>query len=585
MTYPSFKDLKFNEQTMPAIEAMAEGIPGGFFIYHADGDEEFIFVNSKMHRLCGCSTEEEFRELTHNSFRGFVYEEDLEKTESSIWDQINAGAEAGPDAEGRAAGDIDIGEGSGNAAGAATGEDHVKYRVKTRDGRMLWIDDYGQLVHTEEFGDVFFVFVVDFSEAHSEEEAREQAHRDEIIEKNKMLEAALIKAEAASRAKTTFLFNMSHDIRTPMNAIIGFTDLLEKAINEPEKREDYLKKIHSSNKYLLDIINNVLEMARVESGKVTLQEVPWSTELLGNAIVSMFSDMLEKKQLSFVCETDDVEHKYFYCDPTRIKEICMNIVSNAVKYTPNGGAVTVKLRELATGERTQAGQASGRVTYEFKVSDTGIGISGDYLPHIFEEFTREKNTTESKVIGTGLGMSITKRLVDLMGGTIAVESELGKGSTFTVTISFREAQKSDLDEIHKSAEKFFSESFEGKRILLAEDNELNAEIAIEILKGVGLKAELAEDGAICVEKLKNSAPGYYDMILMDIQMPNMNGYTATKTIRSLDDTLKAGIPIYAMTANAFEEDKQDAAAAGMNGHLSKPIDIPLLMETLAKTLK
>lgn len=401
----------------------------------------------------------------------------------------------------------------------------------------------------------------------------EEKQREE--KQNKIIEEARVEAERANSAKTTFLFNMSHDIRTPMNAIIGFTDLLEKHQENPEKRADYLRKIQDSNKVLLSIINNVLEMARIEKGTLEAEESAWSAAQFNDTLYSVFQEMMLHKGIEFTRQID-VEHHYVFCDPIKLREVFINILSNAYKYTNPGGKVNMHLEEISSDRE-------GYARYRTTITDTGIGMSEEFLPHIFEEFSRENSLTDNKVEGTGLGMPIVKRLVDFMGGEIEVHSEKGVGTTFIVTISHKIADKSNLVE-HAGVE-LDPKLFQGKRILLAEDNELNAEIAIEILKEAGFEIERAEDGRVAVDMLNKADAHYYDLILMDIQMPNMNGYEATRTIRALADTDKANIPILAMTANAFEEDKREAMRAGMNGHLGKPINVNELMKALAGILK
>ena len=402
----------------------------------------------------------------------------------------------------------------------------------------------------------------------------QKEHLEEISVLNTELEWAKTQAEAASSAKTSFLFNMSHDIRTPMNAIMGFRDLLEKHIDEPERRADYLRKIKDASKVLLSIINNVLEMARIEKGTVVVEEVAWNARNFNDSLFNVFTEMMAEKNIEFIRDID-VKHEYLYCDPTKLREVFMNILSNAYKYTNPGGKVYMRLREKPS-------KKAGWVIYETTISDTGVGMSKEFLPHIFEEFSRENNTTANKVEGTGLGMPIVKRLVELMNGTIRVSSEKGVGTTFVVTLPHRIADKPEnVEPENVEADETV---FEGKRILLAEDNDLNAEIAEEILTSVGFLIERAEDGEACVEKIVSSDARYYDLVLMDIQMPNMDGYQATKAIRELADKEKADIPIIAMTANAFEEDRNKAVNMGMNGHIAKPIDVSELLKVLARVL-
>lgn len=389
------------------------------------------------------------------------------------------------------------------------------------------------------------------------------------------LEKSAQEARAANEAKTRFLFNMSHDIRTPMNAIIGFSELLEKHIDEKDKVLDYTEKIRSSSAFLLSLINYVLEMARIESGKAVLKEEPGDLCALMQTLSDVFEPSVQQKKLTCTYHTD-VEHPYIVSDRTKVREILLNVISNAIKYTPEGGHIAVSVKELPA-EKPKTGR------YTFTVQDDGIGMSEEYLPHIFEEFTREHTSTESKVIGTGLGLPIVKALVEWMHGSIDVQSKLGAGTTVTITLGFPLA-----DEAQKSVEEQDAEGdaaqLKGCRILLAEDNDLNAEIVVTILEESGLTVERTADGELCIEALKAHPAGYYDAILMDIQMPNMDGYQAAKLIRNLSDGRRA-IPIIAMTANAFDEDRQKALSVGMDAHLAKPVDVKRLFGTLRKVIR
>ena len=383
-------------------------------------------------------------------------------------------------------------------------------------------------------------------------------------------------ARSANEAKTRFLFNMSHDIRTPMNAIIGFSGLMEQNLDHKEKAKGYLKKIQASSNLLLTIINQVLEMARIESGTATLNLEPCNLSELFHSVNFVFESDVKKKGLHFQVDSK-VQHHYAFCDITKLQQIYLNIVSNAIKYTPADHAITVSVIEVPSHKENYA-------RYIFVCEDTGYGMSEEFLPHIFEEFTREHTTTENKISGTGLGLSIVKSMVDLMGGTIKVESIKGKGTKFTVDIALQIASKEDFAEEQVMTKEIVNNEMKHKRILLAEDNDLNAEIAIEILKSEGYLVEHASHGQQCIEMLQNASDGYFDLILMDIQMPFMNGYEACKEIRNMKDPQKANIPIIAMTANAFEEDKQMAMQSGMNDYVPKPMDMKILNPILQKYL-
>ena len=547
-------------------------------------------------------------------------------------------------------------------------------------------------------------------EMEQQKKEQEKKYQTQLEEQNRKLEIALQHEGAANRAKREFLFNMSHDIRTPMNAIIGFTSLAATHIDNREQVLDYLKKISTSSQHLLSLINDVLDMSRIESGKVKIEEKAVHLPDLVHDVRSIIQPNVAAKRLSLFIDTMDIEDEDIITDPLRLNQILLNILSNAIKFTPTGGMISIRIAQ-------KNGAPKGCVCYEFRIKDNGIGMSEEFQKHIFEEFSREESSTVSGIQGTGLGMSITKNIVDLMGGTIALTSEPGKGTEFIVTLCFtRSGQKAEpkqlpqleglralvadddtntclnvstmlskigmrpewtisgkeavirtkyaveqgdefsvyiidwlipdmngieivrqirkvignrcpiiiltaydwadiedearaagvtafcekplfLSELRRVlAEPFRAEpaskpaqptaaDLKGKKLLLVEDNELNREIALEILKEAGFVVDTAEDGAVAVQKIKQAAPGQYDLILMDIQMPNLDGYEATRQIRALPDARKASIPIFAMTANAFEEDRQNALAAGMNGHIAKPLDVPHLLRVLADALK
>lgn len=403
---------------------------------------------------------------------------------------------------------------------------------------------------------------------------------DDLIKKERMQEAKLkeayIVAENANKAKTDFLNNMSHDIRTPMNVILGYNELMKQYLTDPIL-VDYQNKIEQSGKLLLSIINNVLDMARIESGKMVVEERAEAIGLVVEEIESVFESSAQEKNIVFTTSVD-VDHTHVLCDGFKVREILMNLVGNAFKYTPDGGHIAIDVKELDCAR-------SGYVRIQTQIKDTGIGMSEDYLPTLFDSFSREYNTTIGKVSGTGLGMAIVKNLVDMMDGEICVKSKLGEGTCFTLTFEHRIADENSIEwnqELDVLDEKSI---LEGKRVLLVEDNELNAEIAMAILEQSGLVLDRVEDGLACVNRLSEVDADLYDLILMDIQMPNMNGYEATRRIRQFENVKKASIPILAMTANAFEEDKKMAMEAGMNGHISKPIDVNVLENQIINIFK
>ena len=393
-----------------------------------------------------------------------------------------------------------------------------------------------------------------------------------------MLEArkAQIQAEKANAAKSDFLFNMSHDIRTPMNALLGYSELMKRELTDP-KLLDYQEKMEQSGNLLLSIINNVLDMARIESGKVELDENHVKIRDIYQGVYKIFQAEAEKKGIRLKMEYE-VRHEHVICDETKNREVFLNLLSNAVKYTVSGGMVTIRITELDCDREDY-------VRIQTQVIDTGIGMSEEFLPSLFEAFTRERNTTDGKVAGTGLGMPIIKKYIDMMGGTIEVESKLGEGSKFTVIMEYRIADKGYYEQdTDLSPDTEETDGISGKHVLLAEDNDLNAEIAEFILEDMGLIVERVEDGIQCLARMEQKPAGTYDLILMDIQMPNMDGYQATQEIRRLADKQKAGIPIVAMTANAFEEDRKKALAKGMNGHVAKPVDAEKLKRTILSAL-
>ena len=681
-----------SEQIFPIIEQMTAGMPGGFFIYHADGDEKLIYANQALIRMYGCKDLEEFKAYTGFTFPGLVHPEDLEETEGRIHRQIFVW-------------DSEL--------------DYVEYRIVRKDGEVRWIDDYGHYVHTESYGDIFYVFVEDTTErrhkaindartarlAQERLEAREALEhetmvlklvhellhsgmwtmefdekgqmvsvfwspeframigyrdeedfpnkleswssllhpddRDQILEEyyaaiddytgrtvfdveyrlltrdrgyrwfraagklsrredgtpityvgmfvditdqvdtdqklqeqHRLLEEALVQAEQASEAKTMFLNNMSHDIRTPMNAIIGFTNLAATHQDDPELVRDYLSKISAASGHLLSLINDVLDMSHIVSGNVVIEEVPCSLYQIRRELQDVVMADLQSKGLTLTLDDSAVVHPNVICDRLRLNQILLNVLSNALKFTPAGGSVFITVEE-------DSGQTPEDAVYRFVIRDTGIGMSPEFLPHVFEAFERERTSTVSGIQGTGLGMTITKSLVELMGGQITVESRQGEGSTFTLTFPFRLGEPPVEEADGRDAALV---QLTGRHLLLVEDNELNQEIAATILEEAGCIVDVASDGAEAVEKVIHSLDDPFDLILMDIQMPVMDGLEATRTIRGLEDRRLSNLPIVSLTANALEEDRQRVLSAGMNGHLGKPIDVDKLFSTLREIL-
>ena len=407
-----------------------------------------------------------------------------------------------------------------------------------------------------------------------QQEHSEQEYRKSLEQKNVALQLAVQRETKANLAKREFLFNMSHDIRTPMNAIIGFTALAQTHIDDRGQVEDYLKKISVSSQHLLSLINDVLDMSRIESGKVTLEAKPVHLPELVHELRDIIQAVVSKKDLSLTLDTVGVENEDIIADPLRLEQILINVLANAVKFTPDGGQISLWIVQKDTAP-------AGYADFEFHIKDNGIGMSEEFQKHIFEQFARERTSTVSKIQGTGLGMAITKSLVDMMGGRITVKSEQGKGSEFTISLRFPigEAKTEQTPPAAKAS------AFTGKKLLVVEDNGLNLEIASTLLKEAGFEVDTAENGKVAVEKVEAASADRYDLILMDIQMPEMDGYEATRRIRALPDTKKAALPIVAMTANAFEDDRKNALRAGMNGHIAKPLDIQKLFQVLSELLK
>jgi len=445
-----------------------------------------------------------------------------------------------------------------------------EYSTKLPTGEKLFVRRSAYLTADKRSGDIIaYNNVKDITEQKQREE-RQRA----------LIEDALFQAESASRAKTKFLSNMSHDIRTPMNAIIGFTTLAMKHIDNKEQVQDYLEKIAVSGDHLLSLINDVLDMSRIESGRIHLEETECNLWDLMHELKKMLAMEMQSRNLEFNIDMEDVVDGQIICDRLRLNQIFLNLLGNAMKFTAPGGSISVKVTEKPEKDGDKA-------IYEFRVKDTGIGMSEEFQKHIFEPFERERSSTVSGVQGTGLGMAITKNFVEMMNGTISVVSKKDVGTEFILHLPVKKASVTQAETVSKEEEKNIQTvrmSMEGKRILLVEDNDLNREIARKILGESGLLVEEAEDGSIALDKLLEMGPGYYSLVLMDIQMPIMDGYTATQEIRRFENKELANIPIIAMTANAFEEDKRKALEAGMDAHIAKPIEVNRLLDELERIL-
>ena len=488
------------------------------------------------------------------------------------------------------------------------------YRMPRKDGSLFWVMDKGKVIRTEDgrlailsfppgeqmewdreyvhqkTGELCWFHVIAFCTDIQGEKKYILVMSDRTKDRkiNQALEDAVHAAQNASRAKSTFLSNMSHDIRTPMNAIIGFTTLAAANIDNKEKVKDYLAKILSSSNHLLSLINDVLDMSRIESGKIQLDEQKTNLVEMIWEIRNIITVQMQEKQLDLKVDTGQVRDADVYCDKTRLNQVLLNLLSNAMKFTPAGGAVSLSVAQLpdAPGEQGM---------YEFRVEDNGIGMSQEFAARIFDPFEREHTSTVSKIQGTGLGMAISKNIIDMMGGSIRVKTRKDQGTEFIICVTLRLQPEQRPGPRRKPQEETFSTAslpetednavFRGRQLLLVEDNALNREIAYEILSEYGFRIDTAENGKEAVDKVSASRPGTYDLVLMDIQMPVVDGYEATRAIRSLENPALAAIPIVAMTANAFDEDRRAAAECGMDGFLSKPIQIDKVFQTLRKVLE
>ncbi|MEE0637252.1 PAS domain-containing hybrid sensor histidine kinase/response regulator [Adlercreutzia sp.] len=527
-------------------------MPGGFFVYHADGDEAVVYVNEACLRIFGCADEEQFVALTGGTFPGMVHPEDIEAVEHSISRQIQADRYS---------------------------MDYVEYRIIRRDGSVRWIEDYGHHV-TLDAGEFFYVFINDATDKLRERADELEAVNAQLreayareLEHRTMLRNALSEAEAANVAKNTFLSNMSHDIRTPLNAVVGYASLISAHGGEAERVRAYSDKVLAASEQLLDVVNETLEISRMEAGHVQLAEAECSLSELVMQVRMDMVDLADRADVTLACDIGPLAHDRVLVDAVRLSHVLTQLVDNAIKYSPAGSTVRISVAE-------NAGAPQGFASFRFVVADKGVGMEPAFMERMFMPFERESNTTASGVQGTGLGLTIVRNVLDLMEGELAVESAPGEGSTFTVDITFRQAPADVAVEAPRPSR--------GRgpvhRILLVEDNELNREIACCLLDDAGYAVDTAENGEVAVGMIEEADACAYDLVLMDIQMPVMDGYAATRAIRALPDPLRASLPIIAVSANAFSEDRKRSLESGMDAHLPKPLDVHRLQSLIEKVV-
>lgn len=527
-------------------------MPGGFFVYRADGDEAVVYANEACLRIFGCADQEQFVTLTGGTFPGMVHPEDIEAVEHSISRQIQADRYS---------------------------MDYVEYRIIRRDGSVRWIEDYGHHV-TLDAGEFFYVFINDATDKLRERADELEAVNAQLreayareLEHRTMLRNALSEAEAANVAKNTFLSNMSHDIRTPLNAVVGYASLISAHGGEAERVRAYSDKVLAASEQLLDVVNETLEISRMEAGHVQLAEAECSLSELVMQVRMDMVDLADRADVTLVCDVEPLTHDRVLVDAVRLSHVLTQLVDNAIKYSPAGSIVHISVAE-------NAGAPQGFASFRFVVADRGVGMEPAFMERMFMPFERESNTTASGVQGTGLGLTIVRNVLDLMEGELAVESVPGEGSTFTVDITFRQ------DPADVAAEAPCPSRGRGpvRHILLVEDNELNREIACCLLDDAGYEVDTAENGEVALGMIEAADAHAYDLVLMDIQMPVMDGYAATRAIRALPDPLRASLPIIAVSANAFSEDRKRSLECGMDAHLPKPLDVHRLQSLIEKVV-
>lgn len=527
--------MKHSAQSMDGARysaAAMESMPGGYHYCAAEDGFPFLHISERFTEILGWS-KQELKHRFDNKMSNLVWEEDRDITRHFM------------------------------KMVRENGQDSSIFRLKSKQTPYRWVQATTVCVRVDT-DKMFYQGIISDVTDFVQNELRQ---REE-------LEEARHKAEAANEAKTTFLLNMSHDIRTPMNAIHGFSQMAQRHIDDKQQVMHCLEQQNYAEEHLMRLINNVLDMARIETGKVDLEIQPHHIPTELEKLRSIFSEDMRQKHLSFTI-TYDLKDEIAQYDRMRMNQVELNLIGNALKYTPKGGTVTYQVKQIGTEH--------GYAIYQGTVSDTGIGMSADFCAHAFEVFEREHTQAAAAEEGSGLGLSITKRLLKQMGGSITCRSEQGKGSEFIFTVRFRIGTQDDLPK--QEAMAVIDQKLHGRRVLLAEDNALNREIAFDLLESEGISVDCAEDGEIALDKLQHAPAGYYDMILMDVQMPNMDGYEATRRIRKLPDEQQANIPIAAMTANAFEQDRQKAFEAGMNRHIAKPVNLDELNQVMCQMLE
>lgn len=536
MARDNFLDRKYLYEVLPMLKWVAEKVPGGFFVYSAKEPYELFYANSAVLDIYACEDLDEFKELTGYTFKGMVYPDDFAEIQASIEEQI---ADPNNDLL-----------------------DHVEYRITRKDGEIRWIDDYGYFANFPEHGDAFYVFISDITD------------RRRIQEEKMRVEMELDKEKQANEIKAAFLFNISHDLLTPLNAIMGFTELARRHLKETSLVEAYLKKVDESGRQMLMLVNDLLDISKITYGKTQIRTEVCDLEEQMLVVLYAFRKKAADKNITLKTSID-LPRDLVYTDDVNLRKILSALIDNAIKFTPKGGQVKVTARKKNSSD-------SGYVRCEFIIEDNGVGMSEDFMKRMYESFEREASATKSGAQGTGLGLTITKKLLDKMGGSIDAASKKGEGTTFTVGLPFKFVR--DDDDNASITEKNTSDDNYNNRILLVDDIEINRMLAKTILEESGFSVETVADGCDAVEAFIKHPPGYYDLILMDIQMPVMNGYEATRAIRALDRRDAKILPIIALSANSRDEDKRKSIESGMNYHIAKPFNVIQLIAAINKYL-